>query len=256
MYFLSCSINICLIVAAFSRPEPGPNGPTSPVHQREGAFPPSKILVTPAERQHSLPDKSISVVPEVPAKDELPESPTAIPDSTPAITVQPAKDEPAPSTARPPELRSETSWISNSNDSSHVSSEGSRHAFEDARPRALNRSSSSIKESTTGDSPSEPKRKGGILTNLKRYSSLPRPPPSTKSPRTSVFPRTPSPPPRSPLKPRIRARSPDALRFKDILNKRSALERATAYANKINELSMYDCGLSDWVTTTKEKGGL
>jgi hypothetical protein len=253
MYFLSCSINICLIVVAFSRPEPGP---TSPVHQREGAFPPSKILVTPAERGHSLPDKSIKLAPEVPAKDELPKSPVDILKSAPVITVQPVKDEPAPSTARPPELRRETSWISNSNDSSHVSSaEGSRHAFEDARPRVLNRSSSSIRESVTEDSPSEPKRKGGILTNLKRYSSLPRPP-SVKSPRTSVFPRTPSPPPRSPPKPRIRARSPDAMRFKDILNKKSALERATAYAKKINELSMYDCGLGDWVTTTKERGGL
>ena len=28
------------------------------------------------------------------------------------------------------------------------------------------------------------------------------------------------------------------------------------YANKINELSMYDSGLTDWVTTMKEKGGL
>lgn len=249
MYFLSCCINICLIVVAFSRSEPGP---TSPVHQREGAFPPSKILVTPAERAHSLPDKSIKLVPEVPAKDELPKSPA---ESAPAITVQPVKDEPTPSTARPPELRRETSWISNSNDSSHVPSEGSRHAFEDARPRALNRSSSSIRESTTEDSPSEPKRKRGILTNLKRYSSLPRPP-AVKSPRTNVFARTPSPPPPSPPKPRIRARSPDAMRFKDILNKKSPLERATAYAKKINELSMYDCGLGDWVTTTKERGGL
>src|SRR6267154_3104263 len=112
MYFLSCSIHICLIVVAFFRPEPGPNGPTSPVHQREGAFPPSKILVTPAERQHSLPDKSIELVPEVPAKDELPEFPTDILDSAPTITVQPAKDEPTPpNSARRPELRRETSWI-------------------------------------------------------------------------------------------------------------------------------------------------
>lgn len=243
-----------MIVVAFSRPEPGP---TSPVHEREGAFPPSKILVTPAERQHSLPDKSIRPVPEVPAEYEFPESPTDTLDSAPAITVQPAKDEPAPSTARPPELRRETSRISNSNGSSHVSSEGSRHAFEDARPQAMNRSSSSIREpSATEDSPSEPKRKGGILTNLKRYSSLPRSP-SIKSPQTSIFPRMSSPPPPpSPPKPRIRARSPDALRFRDILNKKSALERATAYANKINELSMYDCGLGDWVITMKERGGL
>jgi hypothetical protein len=46
------------------------------------------------------------------------------------------------------------------------------------------------------------------------------------------------------------------MQFRDVLNKRSAVERATAYANKINELSMYDCGLGDWVTSVKEKGGL
>ncbi|KAF8484488.1 hypothetical protein DFH94DRAFT_234896 [Russula ochroleuca] len=223
-------------------------GPTCPVrHAREGAFPPSTILATPAERNHSLPDKSIRLVPEVPSKDQLPDPPTDILDSTPAITVQPAKDAPSPSTARSPELRRESSWISNSNDSSHISSESSRHAFEDARPQEGG-SYSSTRDSATEDSPSEPKRKGGILTNLKRYSSLPRPP-SMRSQRLSIFTRTPPPP-----KPRIRARSPDAMRCKDILNKRSALERATAYAHKINELSMYDCGLGDWVTSTKEKG--
>ena len=186
----------------------------------------------------------------MPSKDQLPDPPTDILDSAPAITVQPAKDAPSPSTARhSPELRRESSWISNSNDSSNLSSESSRHAFEDARPQECG-SYSSTREFATEDSPPEPKRKGGILTNLKRYSSLPRPP-SMRSQRLSVFTRTP-PPPQS----RIRARSPDAMRFKDILNKRSALERATAYAHKINELSMYDCGLGDWVTSTKERGGL
>jgi hypothetical protein len=46
------------------------------------------------------------------------------------------------------------------------------------------------------------------------------------------------------------------MQFIDVLHRRSAVERATGYANKINELAMYDCGLGDWVTSMKEKGGL
>lgn len=44
------------------------------------------------------------------------------------------------------------------------------------------------------------------------------------------------------------------MRFKDVLVHRSASDRATGYANKINELAMYDCGLSDWVFAVKHRG--
>ena len=250
-HFLFCSHHIFLIGVAFCSSESGPKNPVH--HAREGAFPPSTILATPAERLHSLPEQSIRLVPEVPSKDELPDPPTDVLDSAPAITVQPTNGGPSPTTSRSPELRRESSWISNSNDSSHISSECSRLAFDDARQQGLNDSYSSMREFASEESPSEPKRKGGILTNLKRYSSLPRPP-SMMSHRMSVFTRTPPSP--SPPKPRIRARSPDAMRCKEIFKKKSTLERATAYANKINELSMYDCGLGDWVTSMKEKGGL
>lgn len=40
----------------------------------------------------------------------------------------------------------------------------------------------------------------------------------------------------------------------DVLVKRSSLERAVAYAYKINDLSMYDCGLGEWIQATKQKG--
>jgi hypothetical protein len=46
------------------------------------------------------------------------------------------------------------------------------------------------------------------------------------------------------------------MRFRDVLAKKTAAERAIGYANKINELALYDCGLGDWVTTVKERGGL
>jgi hypothetical protein len=46
------------------------------------------------------------------------------------------------------------------------------------------------------------------------------------------------------------------MRFKDVLVKKTAAERAIGYANKINELALYDCGLGNWVVSMKERGGL
>ncbi|KAI0291734.1 hypothetical protein BC826DRAFT_1105862 [Russula brevipes] len=211
-------------------PEPatGPSSPDLAVHHsREGAFPPSTILISPPERLHSLPDDP---------------------------NRHPSNDECSPSTSRSPELLPENSSVSNSNDASPNSPESSRRAFEDTRsdvPQEPNGSCPIIREFAAEDSPLEAKRKGGVLTSLKRYSSLPRTP-SVKSQRMSIVTRSPSP--ESPPRRRIRTRSPDAMRFKDILNKRSALERAIGYANKINELSTYDCGLGDWVVSMKERG--
>ncbi|KAI9467271.1 hypothetical protein BJY52DRAFT_1182715 [Lactarius psammicola] len=222
----------------------------------EGAFPPSTILVAPPERQQSLPENTIRLIAELPSKDQLPDLPTDSPDAAPPVITQPTNGDRDPTTARPPELRREHSWVSSSNNSSSVSSESGRHAFEDARPDLLqdsNGSPPSIREIAPEDGPSSSPRRG-VLTNLKRYSSLPRTP-STRSPRSarmSIFTRSSSP--ESPSRPRIRARSPDAMQFKDVLAKKTSLERAIGYANKINELSMYDCGLGDWVSSMKERG--
>jgi hypothetical protein len=227
-------------------PEPVPTSTDVAIqHTREGAFPPSTILVVPSERQQSLPNNTVRLVAELLSKDQLPDLPTDNPDEAPPVITQPTDDDRDPTTARPQELRREPSWVSSSNDSTRVSSESGRHAFEDVRPP-------SIREIAPeeDDISSSPRR--GVLTNLKRYSSLPRTP-STRSPRMSIFTRSSSP--ESPSRPRIRARSPDAMRFKDVLAKKTSLERAIGYANKINELSMYDCGLGDWVVTMKEKGG-
>ena len=242
-----------LIVVACHRPETEPSSPDHAVqHTREGAFSPSTILVTPAERNHSLPEKAIELVPEPPSKDQLPSLPMDVLDTASAISAVPVKDELSPNTARCPELRRETSWVSNSNGSGHGSSEGGRHAFEDVRsgtPQELNGPYPRVKESAPEDDSSETKRKGGLLTNLKRYSSLPRPP--SISTRMSIFTRSPSPK----LPSRIRAKSPDAMQFREVLSKRTAVERAIGYAHKINELAMYDCGLGDWVASMKERGG-
>ncbi len=45
------------------------------------------------------------------------------------------------------------------------------------------------------------------------------------------------------------------MQLKDVLAKKTSLERAIGYADKINEPSMYDCGLGDWVVSMKERGG-
>ncbi|KAI9447769.1 hypothetical protein H4582DRAFT_2068362 [Lactarius indigo] len=220
-------------------PEPVPTSTDVAVHHiREGAFPPSTILVVPPERQQINYPIFQQIVQTVP------------------VITQPANDDRDPTTAHPPGLRRERSWVSSSNDSSRISSESGRHGFEDARPdlpQDSDGSPPSIREIAPEEGPSSSPRRG-VLTNLKRYSSLPRTP-STRSPRStrmSIFTRSSSP--ESFSRPRIRARSPDAMQFKDVLAKKTSLERAIGYANKINELAMYDCGLGDWVASMKERG--
>ena len=121
----------------------------------------------------------MELVPGPSSKDQLPSLPMDVLDSATAISAEPVKDERIPNAARCPELRRENSWVSNSNESGHVTSESGRHAFEDVRsgtPQELNGLYPRIKKSGLEDGSSESKRKGGLLTNLKRYSSLPRPP--------------------------------------------------------------------------------
>ncbi|TCD70501.1 hypothetical protein EIP91_003262 [Steccherinum ochraceum] len=50
------------------------------------------------------------------------------------------------------------------------------------------------------------------------------------------------------------ARWPRALQYDDVLAKKTPLERCKAYADKINELAEFDCGLSDWIMATKYRG--
>lgn len=101
------------------------------------------------------------------------------------------------------------------------------------------------------------------VTNLKRFSALPRTPSQLSvgtSSHLSHQTRTPSPshhsppPPRREPRPKYRDPWPHALDYKEILGGRNALERSMGYAQKINELAQYECGLSDWIVATKYRG--
>ncbi|PBL02736.1 hypothetical protein ARMGADRAFT_1023913 [Armillaria gallica] len=82
-----------------------------------------------------------------------------------------------------------------------------------------------------------PKSLRNSLTRGLRRMSLPRTPS-----------RTPSPPqlPPSP-RPKIKALYPSAMYCSELSAKLTTLERCALYTAKINELALYDCGLSDWL---------
>lgn len=54
---------------------------------------------------------------------------------------------------------------------------------------------------------------------------------------------------------KTRSRWPEAMRFNDVLAKKTSVERSLGYARKINELANHDPGLGDWVVSTKENCG-
>ncbi|KAG6911751.1 hypothetical protein DXG01_008001 [Tephrocybe rancida] len=117
----------------------------------------------------------------------------------------------------------------------------------------------------SGETPSPPPKtfRNSLTTNIKRLSSsLPRTPSlSSKSRRSSgtyYSSRTPSPSmhtiPLPPARPKIISVYPPAMFYADITARKSSQERCSLYAQKINELYMYDTGLSDWTIETKLRG--
>ena len=44
------------------------------------------------------------------------------------------------------------------------------------------------------------------------------------------------------------------MQYKDVLECKTPLERSLGYARKINELAMYDCGLTNWMDAVKTRG--
>ncbi|KAF5387915.1 hypothetical protein D9615_000140 [Tricholomella constricta] len=112
------------------------------------------------------------------------------------------------------------------------------------------------------ETPSPPPKsfRNSLTKNLRRLSSsLPRTPSlSSKSGRSSgtyYSSRTPSPSmhmiPLPPVRQKIKSQHPPAMFFAEITTRKTSLERCTLYAQKINELYMYDSGLGDWTIETK-----
>ncbi|KAI0643746.1 hypothetical protein C8Q79DRAFT_1012304 [Trametes meyenii] len=251
-------------------------------HRREGAFPPSTILTAPGQQLVQSPraseessisshvDKSPVVVieqeQEVPADD---------------IPLRERKDSDRRSGL---ELHRSSSWVSLSQEAAeHNSSPNGKAGTLPIVSVSRSVSSVSGASSSSSSLPVPPPKsiRGGsdderatnslapssfraTLTNLKRFSSLPRTP--SRSSRSSKRSTSPEPPRRSvsptpapvhvalPLR-RVMPRPtkvspwPAAMNGRDVTALRSPRERARAYAEKINELATYDCGLRDWMAS-------
>ncbi|KAI0771491.1 hypothetical protein BD413DRAFT_475757 [Trametes elegans] len=269
--------------------------PNNSVHRREGAFPPSTIFSSP-------PNQSLV---QSPLSSEPSTSLHAEGLSRPVVVVEDERDreedeedaasrthESAEPERRPGlELRRESSWVSLRQEAAEASSSpNGRSAVLPNVSASLSRSTSSGHSSTSSlpvpppksvHSGSDDEKHASLapssfratLTNLKRFSSLPRTPSrssrSTRStspdPRRSFSPPPMPPPhsvslqielPRRRVMPRPTKVSPwpRAMDSKDVTILRSARERARAYADKINDLATYDCGLREWLATQERSG--
>ncbi|TFY72091.1 hypothetical protein EVG20_g896 [Dentipellis fragilis] len=217
------------------------------VHVREGAFPPSAILVTPPMPSTTPADSIQERV------ESLPNDPKSATPSHDGHSDHEATETHVSVRRLGSELRRESSW----NSIGAKMPDGTRVLLDsNSRPSSELDSTPPLQRSLGGSSLSigeaSPKIKG-TLTSLKRFSSLPR----TPSVADSLPPSSVSSHPPSPLVPSVRPRKyspwPDAMWYKDVLIRKTALDRATGYAMKINELAMYDCGLGDWIRETKSK---
>ncbi|KAI9063380.1 hypothetical protein FKP32DRAFT_1592440 [Trametes sanguinea] len=284
--------------------------PSSSVHRREGAFPPSKIFTSPPGQQLVESPRGSEEVsstsraegrPVVVIEEEHEEEPRK---AAEVERSSPADGEPSASQGerKDPErrigleLRRESSWVSLRQE---LANNAQRHSSPNGKAAGLpnvtvsiSRSASFVSGTSSSSSSSGSSRlpipppkntKGGsddekqqglgtlapssfraTLTNLKRFSSLPRTPSrSSRSSKHSTSPsptpdprRSFSPPPQHVVpirrvipRPTLVSSWPPAMNTRDITILRSPRERAKAYAEKINELAMYDCGLREWMAT-------
>ncbi|RDX53081.1 hypothetical protein OH76DRAFT_1399683 [Lentinus brumalis] len=246
-------------------------------HVREGAFPPSKIIASPPGSHLSQSSSATSA-----------ERPPPRSDARPIVVIeQDETEDELHEVARRPalELRRESSWVSLGRE---MSQRDSSPNGKTASPPTLSvyRSPSSVSEASSSSSvshlpslPPKSVRHGSdedrqnsslapsafrALTNLKRFSSLPRTPSrSSRSSKRSTSPdaRRSFSPPLPPIHiqspprrrviptPKYAHPWPPAMNPADVIVLRGARERARGYAMKINELSMYDCGLRDWLAS-------
>ncbi|KAH9918121.1 uncharacterized protein B0H18DRAFT_1086874 [Fomitopsis serialis] len=253
------------------------------MHVREGAHPPSTVTNTPPTSAEEVPETKSDDVRHVEAIKAPPVSFTLHDDARSAESVSSSSQEPSLHPARSrKDLRRESSWVS-------MAQERVQRALSPGRVSNISRSPST---SPSMFSPTPPPKSihgsledvlhapgaghnplKGALTNLKRFSALPRTPSLTSaraksptpspqaSPRHSESRDAPLPVPPVPLpvkpkvvRPRIKAAWPEAMACRDVMAKRNPLERSIGYAHKINELALYDCGLTEWVQLRQFSG--
>ncbi|KAI0676808.1 hypothetical protein C8Q78DRAFT_999658 [Trametes maxima] len=255
--------------------------PSNSAHRREGAFPPSTILTAPGQLVQSPRASEESSI-------------SSHADKSPVVVIEQEQEVPAddvPLRERKDsdrrsglELHRSSSWVSLGQEAAEHNSSPNGKAG--TLPTvSVSRSISSVSGASSSSSslPVPPPKsiRGGsdderatnslapssfraTLTNLKRFSSLPRTP--SRSSRSSKRSTSPDPPRRSvsptpapihlelPLR-RVMPRPtkvspwPAAMNGRDVTALRSPRERARAYAEKINELATYDCGLREWMAS-------
>ncbi|KAJ7095112.1 hypothetical protein B0H15DRAFT_774997 [Mycena belliarum] len=236
-------------------------------HRREGAFSPSTISTTPSTSPSDYspttahPGRTIDGL--LPSLSDGSKSPSSVSSSavaSPIVIPAPPRLESLPEHAAESWTYVSRDLTASPSSDGHVSQD--RVSWESYSPRRS-------QEGNTGGQGF----KASLTSNLKRFSSLPRTPsPSSKSLTRSSSTRSPgrtpsvspsvkpvalpsgaSPPIQMPRRRKIIAQYPAALFCADIASRKSAAERCSMYARKINELYTYDCGLGDWVLDARFK---
>ncbi|KAJ7499203.1 hypothetical protein FB451DRAFT_1016574 [Mycena latifolia] len=244
-------------------------------HRREGAFSPSTISTTPSTSPSEYspttahPARTIDgMIPNVSDGSKSSGDGGSTSNSSgvasPVIVAAPPRMESLPEQPGEDWTYVNRDLTASPSSDGHVSQD--RVSWESYSPR----------HSQEGPTPSPPPKsfKASLTTGLKRFSTLPRTPsPSskslTRSSSTRSRGRTPSPsvqpvalpsslppslPTQMPRRRKIISQYPTALFCADVVSRKSAQERCAMYAQKINELYVHDCGLSQWVLEARFRG--
>lgn len=265
----SMCCDICLLIASkLIHPRPSSElSTTMSVHRREGAF--SPLEDTHAEPTSMAVSESTTTKP---LESSNKETTVEILETSgiPSVTVI---EPPSRSNTTPAEIDHHkfSEWLkSNPELSQPLETKRRGSSVDNTRRKHISSESSerSISPDPGGSSyeaPSPPPKsfRNSLTTNMKRLS-LPRSASlSSKSGRDRRWSgggssRTPSPSLRRVSPPprfqKIKLRNPAALFCHEVHSQRTTSERCLIYATKINELYLYDSGLSEWVINTKTRG--
>ncbi|CAA7260230.1 unnamed protein product [Cyclocybe aegerita] len=249
-----------------------PVSETRSIHRREGAMLSASVDTasigsgSSAPRASSpMPSTSRSSEDSTPSKDHVSveQQSSTSDDASPSVTVV----EPPPRSQNDSPEKFDHSkfdqWLAD-NPQLTQPLEGKRSlSFEEPARGSLERPLSPLSYESTSEAPSPPPKslRNSLTSNFKRFSALPKASSiSSRSARcssggTRYSSRTPSPvrhksPQRTPFQ-KIKSTDPAALFCHEVNTQTTTLQRCAIYASKINELYLYDCGLTEWLAETK-----